>query len=218
MFYNESDDDAGIKIGDDYQDGTYINYEQSSGDVEVEDEQHILGTGLEITDTDRQAASFILPEDYRNALTRIGTTVENDDIPDDGMEVGDSVTIGYDDVPAEFNGYEVTSIDWNIDFEVEDVVGTVENYEDFYTAKSYLGNDDPAEMIMDDTEPGVAQYRIVVGGPYVNALAEQFDTADDLQEAGDSVIAAEDNDLLVAGYLKEDTVDAADDLINRLTG
>ncbi|MFW5902326.1 MAG: hypothetical protein ACOCTT_00350 [archaeon] len=199
--YDDNMDNEGLRIGEDWNESDYVNYAQD--EVETSDKYHILGTGLEIMDTSKGTATITLPDKQRHALTRIGAGTED---TEEGTPVGDEVEVGIGDA---FNGWEVTDID--VPYELSEAV--VENVEDFYTAKSELT--DPENMIVADDE-SVRDYRIVVGGPHVNALAEDMEAAEDLQETGDAVIAVEGDDLLVAGWLAEDTKNAANDLIEYL--
>jgi len=70
-------------------------------------------------------------------------------------------------------------------------------------------------MTVMDSE-ATADYKVVVGGPYVNTLAEGMAGASDLTTQGDAVLAADGNNLLVAGYSATDTANAADELITLL--
>jgi hypothetical protein len=81
-----------------------------------------------------------------------------------------------------------------------------------YTATTTL---DPASLVTTDTA-ATKGYKIVVGGPYVNIIAQGMSAASLITQAGAQYLVAEDNNLLVAGYLGTDTAAAADELIRLL--
>jgi len=69
----------------------------------------------------------------------------------------------------------------------------------------------PDQMIQVDQVAGT--YQIVVGGPFVNQVAQQMTAASQISQEGDQIIAAEGSKLLVAGYSATDTDAAAAQLI-----
>jgi len=75
----------------------------------------------------------------------------------------------------------------------------------------------PESLVALDTPTPTATYQIVVGGPWVNAVAQGFTDKELVTTAaGASYLIAEGNKLLVAGFTAADTADAADALVTLL--
>lgn len=74
-------------------------------------------------------------------------------------------------------------------------------------------------LVVLDSQATTTQPLIVVGGPLVNSVAAQMTAGQQVAAAapGDYWVVVEGNKLLVAGYTAQDTVDAANDLINWIT-
>ena len=76
---------------------------------------------------------------------------------------------------------------------------------------------DPTSLVELDTAANPNDQNIVVGGPYVNSVAASLPGADTATEApGDSVVTVIGNDVLVAGYTSQDTMNAATALVQWL--
>jgi hypothetical protein len=74
----------------------------------------------------------------------------------------------------------------------------------------------PESLVVLDSEAS-ATYQIVVGGPWVNSVAQTVSGNEaTTTAAGASVLIADGTKLLVAGYLATDTASAADALVNKL--
>jgi hypothetical protein len=75
----------------------------------------------------------------------------------------------------------------------------------------------PEALVALDTPLPTATYQIVVGGPWVNLVAQGFTDKELVTTAaGASYLIAEGNKLLVAGFTAADTADAADALVGLL--
>ncbi|MBS3059989.1 MAG: hypothetical protein J4432_00580 [DPANN group archaeon] len=73
----------------------------------------------------------------------------------------------------------------------------------------------PGSLIATDTT-ATATYQIVVGGPFVNRVAQAMAAGQSTTELGAQVLAAESNKILAAGYSGTDTAAAVDELIKLL--
>jgi len=146
----------------------------------------------EIDGSEVGTIKMVVPSTSRHALIKIAGQSSTSGLGEQTLSEGDKV-----------NGVTIKKIN------ADTVSGT------YYT--QVASSLQPQDMVVLDTENPTATYKIVVGGYYVNKLAAAMTCGHDLQAAGDNVICAEGNNLLVAGYEGTDTATATNELISLLT-
>jgi len=149
---------------------------------------------VELDATSKDVLSTIMPETRRNAILEVSKTIGNATGGTGTYTATEGQTVG--------------------NVKVKTIVGTcTASGSNLYEATNTVI---PETLVATDTTAS-AGYMIVVGGPWVNSVAQGF-TGSDLvtNAAGDSYLIAEGQKLLVAGYTAADTAAAADELITKL--
>ncbi|MBI1974066.1 hypothetical protein HYS54_04595 [Candidatus Micrarchaeota archaeon] len=167
---------------------------------------HTDAFGAEFDGSTLGEVKVVHPEDQRDAVVRLAAAVPagtNQSIETVLREGG------------ELSGVKVVRIDGKVggteNLRVSGAAGTT-----LYTKGGKLGASKVKNLIVMDTGAS-ATYKIVVGGPWVNKLAEAMSAPEALtQAAGNSFLHQEGNSLLVAGYTGSDTAAAADMLVDLL--
>lgn len=78
-------------------------------------------------------------------------------------------------------------------------------------------NPSSSPLVVLDSQASETQPLIVVGGPFVNTVAQGMTASADLKQNGDAVVKVEGTKMLVAGWSAADTTDAANALISWLS-
>ena len=78
-------------------------------------------------------------------------------------------------------------------------------------------NPSTSPLVVLDSQASDTQPLIVVGGPFVNTVAQGMAASADLKQNGDAVVKVEGTKMLVAGWSAADTTDAANALISWLS-
>jgi len=156
---------------------------------------HVTPYSIEINAPNKGLASVIVPEGRRNAIFEISKTIGN-------------ATAGTGEVTA-VEGQSVGNV------KVKTIACTASvSGSNLYSPVKVV---QPADMVATDIAAS-ATYQVVIGGPWVNSVAQGI-SGNDLvtTAAGASYLIADGNKLLVAGYTAADTADAANELITLLT-
>jgi len=136
----------------------------------------------------------IVPETRRDAIVEISQTIGNGTSATGTVTATEGQTVG---------NVKVMSIGGNCP-----VSGT-----NLFSPTKVVA---PESLVVLDSEAS-ATYQIVVGGPWVNSVAQTVSGNEaTTTAAGASVLIADGTKLLVAGYLATDTASAADALVNKL--
>ena len=156
---------------------------------------HVTPYSIEINAPSKGLATVIVPEARRNTIFEISKTIGN-------------ATAGTGEVTA-VEGQSVGNV------KVKTIACTASvSGSNLYSPVKVV---QPANMVATDVAAS-ATYQVVIGGPWVNLVAQGFTDKELVTTAaGASYLIAEGNKLLVAGYTAADTADAANELITLLT-
>ncbi len=165
---------------------------------------HITGESIEVEASGKDV-TLTIPEEKRDAvleITGVAPATENETEAETGIQtVSEGATVG---------GVKINEIVCEVaPVEVQNVTCPAAQQVVQINANNFVVYDKDA----------TATYKIVVGSPLVNSLAAGFgeDILSQLQGAeGSSIIAVKGNNLLVAGFTGEDTLAAAQELVNLL--
>ncbi|MBI4214466.1 hypothetical protein HY546_00570, partial [archaeon] len=167
---------------------------------------HVTAFGTEFDGSTLGELKVIHPEDQRDAVVRVsGPTIA----------VGNASAVLKEG--DELSGVKVLAVNGAVggteNLRVSGAAGTT-----VYTKGGKLDGARLKNLIVLDTG-ATATYKVVVGGPWVNRLAEGMQYPAGLtQAAGNSYVHAEGNNVLVAGYSGTDSASAADALVDLLMG
>ncbi|MEM0372447.1 MAG: hypothetical protein QXO69_01200 [archaeon] len=151
---------------------------------------HITYNSIEADGSVLGEATFIVPNEPRNALIQVTGTSTGAAAGQSVLKVGDTIS--------------------NVKIEAITCPSTVSGT--YYKQKGAIS---PENLVALDSA-AAGTYQIVVGGPYVNNVAKAMAAKDMITVEGASYVYAEGNKLLVAGYSATDTTNAANELIQLL--
>ncbi|RLG21667.1 hypothetical protein DRN74_02070 [Candidatus Micrarchaeota archaeon] len=173
----------------------------------IQNKYHITAYSSELS-ADGNKLTIVVPEAARSAVVKVAKTIEETE-GEEGqayytLSEGDSISgVTIEEINAEITGLDSITC------------GAAEGT--LYSKKTAL---DPTALVTTDTA-ATATYQIVVGGPFVNKLAQAIDTTGlTTTGAGAQYLIATDDGtkLLAAGYTASDTAAAVDELIRLLQG
>lgn len=179
----------------------------SSTSNTVENMNHISAYGTEMEGDDMDV-SFQVPEAARTAVVKVAKTLDEVETEEGTamytLSEGETITgVSIEEISAEITGLDSISC------------GAADGM--VYTKASAM---DPTAIVTTDSAAR-ATYQIVVGGPFVNKIAQAIDS-EGLTTTGSGaqyLIASDDGmKLLAAGYTASDSVSAINELINLLQG
>ena len=181
--------------------GQFMNFaatklvDQGSSTVVYEDYlYHVTPFSIELNGAVKGALSTIIPEARRNAILEISKTVGNATGGTGTYTATEGQTVG------------------NVKVKTISCTASVTGSNLYSPTKTVQ----PESLVTTDASAS-ASYQIVVGGPWVNSVAQGIaGNALTTSAAGASYLIADGNKLLVAGFTAADTASAADALVGLL--
>jgi hypothetical protein len=181
--------------------GQFMNFaatklvDQGSSTVVYEDYlYHVTPFSIELNGAVKGALSTIIPEARRNAILEISSTIGNATGGTGTYTATEGQTVG------------------NVKVKTISCTASVTGSNLYSPTKTVQ----PESLIATDASAS-ASYQIVVGGPWVNSVAQGIaGNALTTSAAGASYLIADGNKLLVAGFTAADTASAADALVGLL--
>ncbi len=165
--------------------------------------------GTKISIADGTTAEFWIPQNRPNiefTVTGEGTSTT--------VEGGEEITVDEGETGTFNSGTEITVVKINYTAEIVGggATSTVQTAGEPFTYTTPANLNGKAMVYSTASVP--AGPKIIVGGPIVNALAQEV--ADMLNAPGDMVAGVYGTNIIVAGYTADDTGQAAQDLIDAL--
>ena len=181
--------------------GQFMNFaatklvDQGSSTVVYEDYlYHVTPRSIELDGSVKGALKAIVPESQRNAILEISSTIGNATGGTGTYTATEGQTVG------------------NVKVKTISCTASVTGSNLYSPTKTVQ----PESLITTDASAS-ASYQIVVGGPWVNSVAQGIaGNALTTTAAGASYLIADGNKLLVAGFTAADTASAADALVGLL--
>jgi hypothetical protein len=175
------------------------------GDNKLEVENHITPFGT-ILKADGDELTITIPESTRSTVVKVAKRLEGTDSEDGSsmytLEEGDTISgLTVEEIGADLMGLNTITCGA--------AEGTV------YTKTAAVN---PTALVTTDTA-ATKTYQIVVGGPFVNKLAQAIDTTGMTTTGAGAqylIASGDGNKLLTAGFLASDTVAAVNYLIGLL--
>ncbi|MEM3411776.1 MAG: S-layer protein [archaeon] len=169
---------------------SYID--QARPEVYEQNKYHISPTGVVLDGSTTNKVIATVPSKTYNALVRIASTTTGaagETVLKEGEKKGN---------------IEIVKIEYPTT-----VSGT------YYEQKAAIT---PESLIVLDSQ-ATKPYQIVIGGYFVNSIAQKYEETQAIKAQGDQyLIATSDNKLIAAGWSAEDTAAAVDELIGLLKG